>query len=152
MQQLHFSITINAPKETVWHAMLDDKPYREWTTPFSPGSYYKGDWSKGSKILFLGPPDPKTGEEAGMSSRIAENKMYEFISIEHLGFYKNGVEDMTSEEVKKWIPAHENYTFQEKDGKTEVRVDIDVADEHAEMFKKMWPEALQKLKVIAERT
>ena len=54
MQKLHFSIVINAPKKKVWHAMLDDKQYREWTEAFNPGSYYKGDWSKGSKILFLG--------------------------------------------------------------------------------------------------
>ena len=149
MQKLHFSITINAPKEKVWHAMLDDKPYREWTTAFNPGSYYKGDWSKGSKILFLG-PDPKTGEEGGMVSRIAENKPYEYISIEHLGIVHNGIEDTTSEEAKKWAPAFENYTFKEKDGKTEVIVDMDIDEKEAEMFNKVWPEALKKLKEIAE--
>jgi hypothetical protein len=151
MQKLHFSIKINAPKEKVWHAMLDDKPYREWTAAFNPGSYYKGDWSKGSKILFLG-PDPKTGEEGGMVSRIAENKLYEYISIEHLGIVQNGKEDTTSEAAKKWAPAFENYTLKEKDGKTEVLIDVDVEDEHAEMFNKMWPEALQKLREIAERS
>ncbi|OGK11478.1 ATPase [Candidatus Roizmanbacteria bacterium RIFCSPLOWO2_01_FULL_37_12] len=157
MQKLHFSIQINTPKEKVWHMMLDDKPYREWTTAFSPGSYYKGDWKKGSKILFLG-PDPKTGEESGMVSRIAENKPYEYISIEHLGLFQNGVEDITSEEAKKWAPAFENYTFKDKDlsagsgqAVTEVLVDMDSTDEMAEEFKKMWPEALKKLKKIAER-
>jgi len=150
MQKLHFSITINAPKEKVWHTMLDDKPYREWTAAFNPGSYYKGDWSKGSKILFLG-PDPKTGEEGGMVSRIAENKPYEFISIEHLGIVKNGVEDTTSEEARKWAPAFENYTFKEKGGATEVLVEIDIEDENKKMFEEMWPKALQKLKEIAEK-
>src|SRR5688572_23678677 len=151
MQKLHFSIVINAPKEKVWNTMLNDKPYREWTTAFNPGSYYKGDWSKGSKILFLG-PDPKTGEEGGMVSRIAENKPYEFISIEHLGIVKNGVEDTTSEEAKKWAPAFENYTFNEKDGQTEVLVDTDTDEKEAETFSKMWPEALKKLREIAERS
>jgi hypothetical protein len=150
MQKLHFSITINAPKEKVWHTMLDDKPYREWTAAFNPGSYYKGDWSKGSKILFLG-PDPKTGEEGGMVSRIAENKPYEFISIEHLGIVKNGVEDTTSEEARKWAPAFENYTFKEKGGATEVLVEMDIEDENKKMFEEMWPKALQKLKEIAEK-
>ena len=150
MQKLHFSITINAPKEKVWHTMLDDKPYREWTAAFNPGSYYKGDWSKGSKILFIG-PDPKTGEEGGMVSRIAENKPYEFISIEHLGIVKNGVEDTTSEEARKWAPAFENYTFKEKGGATEVLVEMDIEDENKKMFEEMWPKALQKLKEIAEK-
>jgi hypothetical protein len=150
MQKLHFSILINAPKEKVWHVMLDDKPYREWTAAFNPGSYYKGDWSKGSKILFLG-PNPETGEEGGMVSRIAENKPYEFISIEHLGIVHNGVEDTTSDEARKWAPAYENYSFKEKDGATEVLVDIDVDEKETEAFNEMWPEALQKLKEIAEK-
>ncbi|MHB1121060.1 MAG: SRPBCC family protein [Bellilinea sp.] len=149
MQKLHFSILINAPKEKVWHAMLDDKSYREWTVAFNPGSYYKGDWNKGSKILFLG-SNPETGKEGGMVSRIAEHKPYEFISIEHLGIVHNGVEDTTSDEARKWAPAFENYSFKEKGGATEVLVDTDVDENETEVFNKMWPEALQKLKEIAE--
>lgn len=149
MQKHHFLIVINAPKERVWHTMLDDKTYREWTTPFNPGSYYKGDWNKGSKILFMG-PNPDGSGEGGMVSRIADNKPYEFISIEHLGILKNGVEDTTSEEVKKWIPAFENYTLKENNGSTELLVDIDLEESIVEEFSKMWPEALQKLKELAE--
>jgi hypothetical protein len=149
MKKLHYEVTIDAPVKKVWHAMLDDEPYREWTKSFSPGSYYKGDWSKGSKIVFLG-PDPDTGKEAGMVSRIAENKPYEYISIEHLGIIKNGVEDTESPEAKEWAPAYENYTFKETDGKTEVLVEMDADEKHVEMFNKMWPPALQKLKEIAE--
>ncbi len=55
MEKQHFSIVIKAPKEKVWNTMLEDDTYRKWTEPFAPGSYYKGDWSKGSKILFLAP-------------------------------------------------------------------------------------------------
>ena len=144
MQKLHFSITINAPKEKVWNTMLEDQTYA-----FNPGSYYKGDWSKGSKMLFLG-PNPENGEEGGMVSRIAENKPYEFISIEHLGIVKNGIEDTTSEEAKKWTPAFENYTFEEVNGTTRLLVDTDSEESYAEMFNNMWPEALQKLKNLAE--
>ena len=86
-----------------------------------------------------------------MVSRIAEHKRYEFISIEHLGIIHNGVEDTTSEEAQKWAPAFENYTFKEHDGATEVLVDLDVDETEAETFNKMWLEALQKLKEIAEK-
>ena len=150
MQRLHFSTVIDAPKEKVWRTMLDDAPYREWTSAFNPGGYYRGDWSKGSKILFLG-LDPETGKEGGMVSRIAENKPYEFISIEHLGIVQDGKEDTTSEVARKWAPALENYTFKEKDGATEVLVDVEVEDEHAAMFQEMWPRALQKLKELGEQ-
>ncbi len=150
MQKIHHSIIIDASKEKVWHSMLDDKSYREWTKVFSEGGYYQGSWEKGSKMLFLG-PNPETGEEGGMVSRIAENKPYEFLSIEHLGIVQNGVEDTTSEAAKAWAPAFENYTFVEKDGQTEVVVDVDSIDEMAEEFNSAWPVALQKLKEIAER-
>lgn len=149
MKKLHYSIHINTPKEKVWHIMLDDATYRQWTEAFSKGGYYKGDWNKGSKIMFIG-PDPNTGKEGGMVSRIAENIPYKFISIEHVGVLNEGVEDTTSELAKKWTPAFENYTFEEKDGITTVAVDMDAAEEQAEDFDRMWPEALKKLKTIAE--
>jgi uncharacterized protein YndB with AHSA1/START domain len=149
MQKIHYSIVINAPKEKVWDTMLDDETYRKWTSAFSEGGYFKGDWSKGSKMLFLG-PNPETGEEGGMVARIAENKPYEFLSIEHIGIVSGGVEDTTSEEAMKWAPAFENYTFQEKDGGTEVLIDMDINDEHKDMFEESWPNALEKLKALAE--
>jgi uncharacterized protein YndB with AHSA1/START domain len=157
MEKLHFSITINAPKEKVWDTMLDDETYREWTTPFSPGSHFIGSWDQGSKIQFLGPDE--NGKTGGMTSMIEENRQYEFISIKHLGEIKNGVEDTTSDAVKEWAGAHENYTFKEVDGKTELLIDMEgngqpeseASKQMAEMFKDMWPKALQKLKEISER-
>lgn len=88
MEKLNFSIAINAPKEKVYDTMLQDKTYRIWTESFAKGSHYVGDWSKGSKILFLG-PDEK-GKMGGMVSRIKENRLHEYISIEHLGIVNDG--------------------------------------------------------------
>src|SRR5687768_15123433 len=112
MQKLHFTILIDAPREKVWHTMLDDATYRQWTEVFASGSHYMGSWEKGSKILFLAPEEDST---SGMVSRIVENRPYEFISIEHLGEVHDGKEVTASEQVKTWSGAHENYTFREKD-------------------------------------
>lgn len=150
MNKLNFSIVINSPKEKVWNTMLEDATYRQWTRAFNEGSYYKGDWSKGSKMLFLG-PDPNTGKKGGMVSRIKENRLHEYISIEHLGIVHDGIEDTTSDAVKPWAGSLENYTFKEADGKTELLVDIDINDEYKEIFNDMWPRALQKLKELAEK-
>jgi hypothetical protein len=148
MKTVSFNILINADKQKVWNTMLDDKTYREWTKAFHEGSYYEGTWEEGSEIRFIGPAeDGKTG---GMYSRIKKNVPYEFISIEHLGTINNGVIDTTSEEVKKWTPAFENYTFTEKEGQTEVKVDMEVAPEYESMFNEMWPRALQSLKTLCE--
>ncbi|MGL5831025.1 MAG: SRPBCC domain-containing protein [Candidatus Altimarinota bacterium] len=150
MKKLHFAIEIKASREHVWNTMLDDKTYRQWAVVFSPGSYYKGDWSKGSKMLFLG-PDPQSGEEGGMIGKVAENKLHEFISLEYLGMVLGGKEDTTSEMAKAWTDSgFENYTFKDKNGATELLIDLNVADVLAGDFEKMWPGALEKLKEIAE--
>ncbi len=149
MQKLTFNTFINAPVEKVWNTMLGDATYREWTMAFHEGSYYMGSWEKGSKILFLGPDEG--GGVGGMVGQIAENRPHEFISIEHRGFVKGGVEDYDSEEVKKWVPAFENYTFTSKDGGTELLIEVDTNEEYSKMFSEMWPRALAKLKEVAER-
>lgn len=149
MERLHYSITINAPKEKVWNTMLGEETYREWTSAFMPGSFFKGSWEEGSKILFLAPGE--SGKNSGMVSRIKENRQYEYVSIEHLGFVENGTEDTTSDTVKSWAGALENYTFKENNGKTELIVELDTSEEYKEMFNETWPKALQKLKTLSER-
>lgn len=48
------------------------------------------------------------------------------------------------------VPAFENYTLTEADGKTTVATEQDIAEEYEEMFSKMLPEALLKLKELCE--
>ncbi len=149
MEKLHISFMIHAPREKVWDTMLNEATYRQWTMAFYPGSYYKGSLAQGEKILFLGP----TGEggEMGMVSRVAEIRPHEFISFEHLGIIKNGVEDTESEEAKKWAPAFENYTFNEIEGGTELVIDQDIESGEKAQFEEMWQRALLLLKEIAEK-
>lgn len=151
MEKMHITTFINAPREKVWDTMLNDATYREWTSAFNPGSYYKGSWEEGSKILFLG-PNPETGkEEGGMVSQIAKSRKPEFISIKHLGILVNGKEDTESEFAKKWSPAFENYTFIEKDGGTELVIDQDITAEEKVAMEGMWEKALKRLKELAEK-
>lgn len=144
MQKLHFSIVINASRRKIWDTMLHDDTYRLWTDVFMPGSYYVGDWSEGSKMLFLAPDE--AGKMSGMVSRIKENRPYEHVSIEHIGEVEDG-----KEKVMDWAGALENYTFNEIDSETEVLVDVDTNEEFKELFQDMWPKALQKLKELAEK-
>lgn len=148
MQQLHFSITISAPVEKVWDTMLNQDTYRIWTKSFSPNGYYEGDWNQGSSIRFLAKNEE--GHAEGMVSRIKENRLHEYVSIEHLGFIKDGVEDTTSDKIKGWVGALENYTFKQEGETTHVLVDIDVEDSFVEEFSQMWPKALESLKQLVE--
>ncbi len=147
METQHFTVLINAPKEKVWDAMLADETYRQWTAAFMPGSYYIGNWEKGSKIQFVAKDE--SGKVSGMSSEIADSRPYEFVSIHHLGVVADGVEDITSPQALQWR-GYENYTLHEQDGKTELIIDVDVNEEMAAYMKDAWPKGLQKLKEIAE--
>lgn len=145
LERKEYKISINAPREKVWNILWDDKTYREWTAAFHPDSYAVSNWNEGDKILFLG------GEGNGMVSRIAEKRPNEYMSFEHLGEMKDGVEDTTSERVKQWAGSHENYTLTDNNGNTDLIIDIDLSGEFVEMFNEMWPKALAKVKEIAER-
>jgi hypothetical protein len=146
MEKINFSTIINAPKEKVWNALWEDSNYRNWAAAFYEGSYAQTDnWKVGSKVLFLGPGG------SGMVSKVAANKPYEFMSFEHQGEVKDGVEDTTSERVKPWAGAHENYTLTEAAGKTTLIVEMDITEEFKDYFVNTWPVALQKLKELAEK-
>lgn len=147
MEKINFSTDINASREKVWEMLWNLDAYRAWTSAFTEGSYAKTDnWKEGSKVLFL---DPKG---SGMVSMVAANKPNEYMSFKHLGEVKDGVEDTTSDSVKAWAGATENYTLKGDNGTTTLSVDMDITDEYKEMFEKMWPKALEKVKALAEGT
>ena len=143
-KKLRFSTVIHAGREVVWNTMLGSETFRQWTAEFGEGSHYEGGWSQGERIRFLG------SDGSGMSSRIAANRPNEFISIEHLGFIKDGVEDTQSEAVRAWTPAFENYTFSTEGNATRVDVEMDVTSEFEGDMARQWPKALAKLKAICE--
>lgn len=146
MEKLRFSTSINAPKEKVWNVLWDENSYRKWTSAFMEGSHAVTDnWKEGTKVLFL---DPKG---RGMVSMVAVNKPNEFMSFKHLGEVLNGIEDTTSERVKAWAGAEENYTLKEAGNKTELHIDMDITEEFKDMFINIWPKALENVKQLAEQ-
>ena len=55
---------------------------------------YEGAWKQGARVRFLGP----SGD--GMVAEAAKCRPPEFLSLKHLGFVKDGVEDTQSEMVE----------------------------------------------------
>ena len=143
-KKLHYETIIDAPRREVWQTMLDRETFGQWTDAFMEGSRYEGSWETGSDIRFLAP------DGSGMRSVIAENRPYEFVSIKHIGFIQNGVEDTESEAVRSWAPAFEDYTFSDSGSSTRVGVDMDVTPEYEQHMAEAWPRALESLKQIAE--
>jgi hypothetical protein len=136
MKKLQFSIDIRAPKEEVWKALWEDSSYRKWTSVFSEGSYAVTDWNEGSKVFFL------DSNQDGMSSIIAKKVPNERMTFKHIGVVKNGKEQPLDEEAKKWSGAIEEYTLRETGGSTRLQVDIDITDDHYDIFQKSFPKAL----------
>lgn len=145
MKTLTFEVTIRAPRAQVWEAMLGPESYKAWTAAFSEGSHYVGSWAEGSRIQFLSP----SGD--GMSSVIAENRPLEFVSIRHIGMIENGVEDTTSEKVRAWTPAYENYRFSDTPAGCRVVVTLDTAPDWEEYMLDTYPKALALLKSLCEQ-
>ena len=145
MEKLNFSIDINAPREKVWKTLWEDSSYRKWTSVFMEGSCVETEsWKEGSKVLFL------DGKGSGMVSKVAVNKPNEYMSFEHLGEVKDGVEDTSSEKVKIWAGSKENYTLKDAGGKTELTVDMDITEDFKEFFINVWPKAMEQIKVLSE--
>jgi hypothetical protein len=144
VKRIQFTAAISAPAAAVWRHVTSPDSYKRWASAFADGSHFEGSWEQDSKIRFLSP----SGD--GMVAEIAESRRNEFISIRHLGFIANGVEDTTSEAVKAWAPAYENYTFLALPEGTKMVVDQDVAAEWEEFMNEAWPKALVLLKELSE--
>ncbi|WP_293312069.1 SRPBCC family protein [Pedobacter sp. UBA5917] len=140
MEKIEFKTSINAPAGKVWDVLFGVKTYPQWTAVFAEGSCVETDWKKGSKALFL---DAK-GD--GMVAVIRENIPNQYMSIKHVGEIKDG-----REELQDWGESLENYTLSEKDGKTELLIDMGITKEWLDYFEKTWPKALDKVKEIAEK-
>ena len=146
MQKLNFSIDINASREKVWKVLWGDKSYRDWTSAFAEGSYaVTDDWKEGSKVLFLGP-----GGQEGMVSKVDSKRPNEFMSFEHQGVVKDGIEDTTSDQVRAWKGAKENYTLKDKGKGTELVIDMDITETYQDYFQETWPKALERVKNLSE--
>ncbi|MCC5894393.1 MAG: SRPBCC domain-containing protein [Alkalibacterium sp.] len=140
MIRIHIEREFNVSPELLWELLVDPDHYRFWIGAFSEGAYFDGDWTKGSKIRFLG------DNENGMLSEIVESQWPEFISIKHVGVVVDGVSDYDSSVAREWSPAIENYRFIPKeDGTCIFEVEQDVPEEQAEEFKGNWEKAFDRM-------
>lgn len=140
-QTLHFTTTINAPVSRVRSLMLNHPSYEMWTKAFSEWSTYTGSREQWSEIRF----HDETWQ--GMIAKIAESRLHEYVSIQHL--WEIGKDNQTTMYEKT---SFENYTFTDIGGDA-TKVDVEMTampDEWVDMFNVMWPKALELLKGICE--
>jgi hypothetical protein len=144
VKRLQWFVEISAGPSKVYEAMIGAESYKVWAAAFAEGSTFDGSWQVGQSIRFLSP----SGD--GMISEIAANRPNEFVSIRHLGFILNGVEDTSSESIRAWAPAYENYSLAATPNGTRLTIDQDVAAEWESYMLDAWPKALELLKQLCE--
>ena len=108
IQKIKKSIEINAPKETVWEVLLDDKYTNIWYEEFSEGAHAITDWQAGSKTVFI----DNTGN--GLIGKVTDNVLYEFVSMDFTGIVSNGKEDYDSDYARGIKGTSESYRLVEK--------------------------------------
>lgn len=153
MKKFKYEVSIQCPISKAYDSMLgisDKATYGEWTSLFSPTSSYQGTWDTDSKMLFTALDDK--GKLAGMVSRILKNDPNKFVSVQHYGMLKDGKEITEGPEVEGWAGGLENYYFEEKEGMTIVTIEIDASEESKPYMDNIYPQSLNKLKEICEKT
>ncbi len=140
MVTLKYKIYIDAPREKVWEKLWKDENYRQWTEPFNPDSHAISDWNESDPIQFL------DGKNNGMYGVIETKIDNEVMVFKQLGDILDGVEM-----ERDWAGAREQYFLLNRDGKTKVKVSIDVLAEYVDYMNDAVPKALEILKNISEK-
>ena len=139
MELLKFDIKINASPEKVWSVLWDEFSFRQWTSAFCEGSFYKGNLEEGSKIQFLDP------ENNGMFSKVVKIIPSKEMVFLHLGEIFSGVETPMN-----WENATESYFLDGDDEFTLLRLEVNSSEEFKDFFEEKTPLALQNVKHLSE--
>jgi uncharacterized protein YndB with AHSA1/START domain len=145
MKVIKKSIVINAPKETVWEVLLQDKYNTQWYAAFNPGTKATTDWQLGSRATFT------DNNNAGITGIITENKPYEILAMEYDGEVVNNVPVFDSEMANLMKGSKEVYILAEKDGRTQLDISLDMGEDYFDMMSEQWEKALEIIKELSEK-
>ena len=143
MKNIQFSIEIYAAKERVWATLWDDATFRDWASIIDEGTYMNGIMKEGNEIQFL-----SSVNGYGVTSLVAKINPNEYVLFRHSVDTK---ENGRQEREKEWTGGTESYSLSEKNGVTTLIVKTDVPDEQEETFSIRIPEALERIKTLAEK-
>lgn len=142
MKEIQFSVEINAPKETVWNTLWQDKTLRDWAGIIDPGTHLVGELKEGGEIQFI------SANGYGVTSLVDKLVVNEFLLFKHSA---DTQEEGTRERAKEWTGGVESYSLTERNGVTALLVAFDVPPEQEEYFMANYPKALQRVKELSEK-
>jgi uncharacterized protein YndB with AHSA1/START domain len=144
MQKLQFSIEINASREKVWSTLWEDKTFRDWANIIDEGTYMVGEMKEGNEVQFI-----SSVNGYDVTSLVDKFIPNEFVFFRHMADTKDsGME----KREKDWTGGTESHSLIEKNGVTTLTVVFDVQGELEEIFNDRMPKALERIRVLAEKT
>lgn len=143
MKEVQFSIEINTSKEKVWATLWEDITFRDWASIIDEGTYMKGLMIEGNEIQFI-----SSINGYGVTSLIEKLNPNEFVLFRH---ESDTQESGQQEREKEWTGGTESYSLTEQNGVSTLIVKTDIPLEQEEYFNIMFPRALERIKVLAEK-
>lgn len=143
MNEMTFTIDIQASKETVWDTLWQDKTLREWAGIIDPGTYMEGELIEGNEVEFI-----SAENGYGVTSLVEKVVPNEYVLLRHSADTQDSGE---ASREKQWTGGAESYTLLEQNGITTLTTAFDVPTELEEYFTTTYPKALQRVKELAEK-
>lgn len=142
MNEMTFTVEINASKEKVWSTLWEDETFRDWASLIDPGTYMRGELKEGNEVEYI-------SAENGYGVTSLVNKL---IPNEYLLLFHQADTQGSGEQTrdKQWTGGKESYTLTEKDGITTLTTIFDVPPELEAYFNDAYPKALDRVKELAE--
>lgn len=144
MKTIKKTIVIHASNQKVWSVLTDPQYNVQWYAMFMEGSAPQGKWDIGHKILFT----DQSGE--GLAVKVTDNVTNRMLALEYTGVVKDGKEDSTSEDAKKYIGGKEIYVLSEKHESTQLDIAADMEEAMLDDMSAAWDKALEKIKELSE--
>jgi len=139
---MQFSVEIHAQREKVWETLLQDETFRIWANLIDPGTYMEGELKEGGTVQFI-----SAENGYGVTSLVEKLVPTEYLLLKHQA---DTQEHGTAEREGEWTGGSESYTLHEQDGTTTLTLTCDIPNEMQEYFKRAYPNALNKIKDLAE--
>lgn len=126
----------------MWQTLWSDRTFRDWASRIDEGTYMVGELKEGHDIQFI------SGDSGyGVTSRVLKVVPHAFLSLRQLLDTKG---HGTQAREPEWAGGEESYALAEQGGVTTLTATIDVPPGLEEMFKVRFPQALERVKVLAE--
>lgn len=143
MKELQFQVEIQATKQGVWDTLWQDETFRQWASIIDPGIYMTGVLKEGNEVQFI-----SAENGYGVTSLVEKLVEGEFLLLRHSADTKDSGQ---KERANEWTGGEESYRLAEQGDITTLTVAFDVPSEQEEYFTVNYPNALERVKVLAER-